>query len=382
MSSQNNGIISEAKQPYKEPFKIGRFARAYGPQLGILAVFFTLWIIFIVSAPKTFLSYQIYYAFMSTIPFFAIMAIPLTMVVIAGEMDLSFPSIMAMGMVSFILTYNATNSVLLAFIVALISGLFIGWLNGVIIVKFGIPSLVATIGTQFLWRGAVLVLSQGKSGSLNYIRESFLYPLLVGKLGGIFPMQMVWLMVITILGWVLLNRHKFGAHIYLIGDNVDSAKLMGINTGRTRIAAFMLLGIVSAFAGVVASFHVAYFWPSLGDGYLMRTLASVFLGGTSVFGGVGTILGRPRQQPRFPGDESSPEARQPNLPRVPTQVAPVERRVVRGEDVVVECALEEGLTTTARRGFLYFPWKGKLKSIKSVVLMYNSDAGNLTLKLY
>ncbi len=66
---------------------------------------------------------------------------------------------------------------------------------------------------------------------------------------------------------------------------------MGINTGRTRIQAFMLLGLVAAFAGVVASFHVAFFWPSLGEGYLMRTLASVFLGGTSVFGGVGTILG-------------------------------------------------------------------------------------------
>ena len=66
---------------------------------------------------------------------------------------------------------------------------------------------------------------------------------------------------------------------------------MGINTGRTRIIGFMLVGLVSAFAGVVASLHVTYFWPSLGDGYLLRTLASVFLGGTSVFGGVGTILG-------------------------------------------------------------------------------------------
>ena len=291
MSSQTNGIPSEAKQPHKETFKIGRFARTYGPQLGILGVFFTLWTIFIVSAPNTFLSPQIYYAFMSTVPFFAIMAIPLTMVVIAGEMDLSFPSIMAMGMVAFILTYNATNSVLLAFFAALATGTFIGWLNGVIIVKFGIPSLVATIGTQFFWRGAVLVLSQGKSGSLIYIKESFLYPLLVKKIGGAFPMQMIWLIIICILGWVLLNRHKFGAHIYLIGDNVKSAELMGINTGRTRVFAFMLLGVVSAFAGVVASFHVAYFWPSLGEGYLLRTLASVFLGGTSVFGGTGTILG-------------------------------------------------------------------------------------------
>jgi len=291
MSSQSNGDNPEVSQPYKEAFNLGRFARAYGGQLGILGVFFSLWIIFIVLAPDTFLAPQIYYAFMSTVPFFALMAVPLTMVVIAGEMDLSFPSIMAMGMVSFILTYNVTQNVLVAFIAALATGTFIGWLNGLIIVKFGIPSLVATIGTQFFWRGAVLVLSQGKSGSLIYVKDSFLHPLLVGKISGTFPMQMVWLIIIAILGWVLLNRHKFGAHIYLIGDNVNSAELMGINVGRVRIKAFMLIGLLSAFAGVLSSFHVAFFWPSLGEGYLMRTLASVFLGGTSVFGGVGTILG-------------------------------------------------------------------------------------------
>ncbi|OGO65978.1 MAG: sugar ABC transporter permease [Chloroflexi bacterium RBG_19FT_COMBO_55_16] len=257
----------------------------------MLGVFFTLWTIFIVSAPNTFLAPLIYYAFMSTVPFFAMMAIPLTMVVIAKEIDLSFPSTMAMGMVTFILTYNATTSVALAFIAALGTGILIGWLNGIIVVKFGIPSLVATLGTQFFWRGAVLVLSQGKSGSLIYARESLLHPLLVGKIGAGFPVQMLWLIVIAILGWVLLNRHKFGAHIYLIGDNIKSAELMGINTGRTRIRIFMLLGLVAAFAGVVASLHVAFFWPSLGEGYLLRTLASVFLGGTSVFGGTGTILG-------------------------------------------------------------------------------------------
>jgi simple sugar transport system permease protein len=297
MSSQATGKTS-TNQTYKQPFTLGRFARAYGAQLGILGVFIGLWIIFIILAPETFLSSRIYFAFMSTIPFFAIMAIPLTMVVIAGEMDLSFPSIMGMGMVAFSFAYSATESiaivptrVLLACLVAVISGALIGWLNGVIIVKFGIPSLVATIGTQFFWRGAVLVLTEGKNYSLNYIKESFLYPALVGKIGGYFPMQMVWLIIVAILGWVLLNRHKFGAHIYLIGDNVQSAQLMGVNTGRVRIQVFMLMGLVSAFAGVLYSFHIAYFWPSLGDGYLLNTLASVFLGGTSVFGGTGTILG-------------------------------------------------------------------------------------------
>jgi simple sugar transport system permease protein len=89
----------------------------------------------------------------------------------------------------------------------------------------------------------------------------------------------------------LLNRTRFGAHIYLIGDNAESAKLMGVNCGWVRIRAFILVGVVAALAGVIASLHVKFFWPSLGDGYLLRTLASVFLGGTSVFGGVGTIFG-------------------------------------------------------------------------------------------
>ena len=298
MNSQTSGMPSEVTQHYKVAFSLRRFARSNSAQLGILGVFLTLWMIFIVSAPNTFLSGQIYSAFMSSIPFFAIMAIPLTIVIIAGEIDLSFPSIMAMGMVAFSFVYNhtaflgnVTFQVFLAIIAALITGALIGWINGIIIVKFGIPSLVVTIGTQFFWRGAVLVLTQGANFTLEYIKSTIFYPMLVGKIGGFLPMQMVWLIVITIIGWVLLNRHRFGAHVYLTGDNINSAELMGVNTGRTRIQAFMLVGVVAAFAGILASFYVAYFWPSLGDGFLLSTLASVFLGGTSVFGGVGTILG-------------------------------------------------------------------------------------------
>jgi simple sugar transport system permease protein len=298
MNSQTNRTAPEITQHYKVPFTFRRFLRSNSAQLGILGVFLTLWIIFIVSAPNTFLSPQIYYAFMSTIPFFAILAIPLTIVVVAKEIDLSFPSIMGMGMVAFSFIYNQTAfigngnvRVFLAIIAALIVGVIIGWINGIIIVKFGIPSLVVTIGTQFFWRGAVLVLTQGSNFTLDYIKSTIFYPMLVGKIGGYLPMQMVWLIVVTIIGWVLLNRHRFGAHIYLTGDNIKSAELMGVNTGRTRIQAFMLLGLIAAFAGLLYSFYVAYFWPSLGDGYLMSTLASVFLGGTSVFGGTGTILG-------------------------------------------------------------------------------------------
>ncbi len=281
----------KADLEYKETFSLSKFARQNGTQLGIFAVFIALWALFIFVAPDTFLSANIYWAFMATIPFFAIMAMPLTIAVIAGEIDLSFPSIMAMGMVAFILTYDATGLIWLAFAASLAMGILAGLLNGLIVVFFGIPSLVATIGTQFFWRGMVLVLSQGASGTLGYSRETLLHPLLVGKIGGAVPVQFFWLVLIAILCWVLLNRTRFGAHVYLIGDNAESAALMGVNTRRTRILVFVLVGVIAAFAGVIASLHVTFFWPSLGEGQLLRTLASVFLGGTSVFGGVGTIFG-------------------------------------------------------------------------------------------
>ncbi len=255
-----------------------------------LTVLGLMWLSFILAAPKTFLAPQIYLAFMSTIPFFAIIALPLTMLVIAGEMDLSFPSIMAIGMVAFVAVLNTIGNVFLALLAGLLAGFLAGLLNGVIVVGIGLPSLVVTIGTQFFWRGAVLVLLGGKSYPLVAAKSSFIYSLLVGKVAGI-PMQMIWLLVIAVVVWILLNRHRFGANIYVIGDNKQTAELMGVNTARTRMLMFAWVGMAAAFAGILASLQVSFFWPSLGEGYLLSTLAAVFLGGTSVFGGVGTILG-------------------------------------------------------------------------------------------
>jgi simple sugar transport system permease protein len=122
-------------------------------------------------------------------------------------------------------------------------------------------------------------------------KESFLYPLLVGKLFDVIPMQFIWTIIIAVVVWFFLNRHQFGAHVYLIGDNEESARLMGVNVARTKILTFAIVGVAAAFAGFVVSEQVVFFWPTLGDGYLLNTLASVFLGGTSVFGGTGTIFG-------------------------------------------------------------------------------------------
>lgn len=293
MSSEIEGplgpdVFAESK---KQPSKWKNFLRKNVTQIGMIVVFFALWLFFILAAPETFLAPQIYYAFMATTPLFAIMALPLTMVIIAGDIDLSFPSIMAMGMVAFVFIFDLTGNVGLSIFAALSAGIASGFLNVALVVGIGIPSLVATIGTQFFLRGLSLVLLDGQGATLVAAKETFFYELFVGKTIGRIPNQFWWSIAIAIICWIILNRTRLGAHIYLIGDNVQSARLMGVNVNRTRLAVFIMMGLAAAFAGVLASLQVSFFWPSLGEGYLLSTLASVFLGGTSVFGGVGTILG-------------------------------------------------------------------------------------------
>jgi simple sugar transport system permease protein len=250
-----------------------------------------VWLLFLIGSPRTFLSYPIYNAFMQSTPYFALVAIPLTLVVITAEIDLSFPSIMAWGLAVYAVAFTLTQNVFLAFVACLAAGLVAGLFNGLIITKVGIPSLVATLGTQFFWRGVVLVMRGGRGESLVPAKGSLVDTLLTGRLFDRIPAQFIWTIILAIAIWFLLNRHKFGAHVYLTGDNMDSARLMGVDVDRVKIICFVIVGLFAAFAGLVQSLDVSYFWPTVGEGQLLNTLASVFLGGTSVFGGTGTIYG-------------------------------------------------------------------------------------------
>jgi simple sugar transport system permease protein len=266
------------------------FATAFASQIGITVAFGLLWLTFIVLAPGTFLGERIYLSFAQTTPFFAMIALPLTMVIIAGDIDLSFPSVMALGMVGFVFVWDATGSVELAAIATLAVGALAGLFNGAIITFIGIPSLVVTIGTQFLFRGLALVLVAGKSSALVATQGSVTNGLLTGDVLGV-PMEFWWLVLAAIATWLLLNRHRLGQNAYTIGDNRQAAALMGVPSRRTRITLFMIVGLAAAFAGLMNSLAVVNFYPSMGPGYLLPTLAAVFVGGTSVFGGRGTIYG-------------------------------------------------------------------------------------------
>ena len=274
-------------------------ARELRLELSISGVLIGIFLLFLFGSPQTFSRFDIYYSFMSTIPFSGIMALAITLVIITGEMDLSFPSIMGYSAWVFSKLVNVfiekgmspNLTIVLAVLGCFMTGLFAGALNGILVNKVRIPSLVATIGTMFFWRGLVNVCGQGFGLSLVEVSETVLFSAFVGRLGGLIPAQAIWMVVLTAGFWVLLRRHRFGSHILLVGDNVESARMMGIRVERTKMIVFMQMGFFAALAGIMASLEVTYLWPSLGEGYLLRTLASVFVGGTSVFGGVGTIFG-------------------------------------------------------------------------------------------
>ncbi len=250
-----------------------------------------LLVLFAIASPRTFLNPRIYRSFLSTIPVTAILALGMTLLVVVGEMDLSFPSVCAAAAYVFAEAFLATGSGAVSFVLAIASGAIMGWINGLIVVRIGVPSIIATIGTQFFWRGLILLLSDGIALSLASVRGTDIYGLFVGRIAGEIPAQSLWCLAIALGLALLLNRHPFGDSLLFIGDNRKTAAMMGIPVPKVRIKAFILMGILSAFAGVLATLELANWWPTQGEGYMLLVFASVFVGGTSAYGGEGTIYG-------------------------------------------------------------------------------------------
>lgn len=271
--------------------RVTKALSGYKLQIIITAIFLSLWFIFYIINPPAITNIFTYYSIASVAPFTIIPALSLTLIIIAREIDLSFSSIMALGALVTALTWKALGEASpLGVLLGLLAGLGAGLLNGVLICKLGIPSLIATIGTMFLWRGVVLVVTQGFSIPLGEYRGSPVFNVLVGRIYGI-PVHFLWAIGLAIVFWVILNRHKFGAYIYYVGDNRIGAQMVGINVHRVLISLYAIHGVIAAFAGIVDTLEMATFWPTLGDIYMLKSVAAVVVGGTPVTGGVGTIYG-------------------------------------------------------------------------------------------
>ncbi len=263
----------------------------FKPVLGAFIFFIFMMVIFIAAAPEVFLTVGIYTAIFLSLPLFAIMGLSLVFVTAAGEIDLSFPSIIPLSGLAFAWTLQQTNfNFALAAVFSVVVGLACGLLNGILVTKLGLSSLITTLGMNFALIGLTNVLNNGEVRTFSELNESKIRSILVGSFGPI-PAQMFWMAAIALILGMLFHRHKFGLHVRVAGDNPEAGRAMGVNIERTKILCFVLIGLCAAIVGILGIYLNSTYFSTMGEGYLLPTLAAVFVGGTPVTGGKGTIGG-------------------------------------------------------------------------------------------
>lgn len=222
-----------------------------------------------------------------------IVALALTLVIITGGIDLSIGSVMGLSAITLGLLWVCGFNIWLACLCALCVGALTGVLNSVAIQIAQVNPLVITLGSSFLFSGAALVLS-GLSGASGYegisgFDDSFVELASLEVFGMPFPLVMFF--VATVIFMLLLHRTRFGRYIYLIGQNPRAARYAGIPQFSTLTIAYALTGVMAALSGLVLASYFGSARSDFGSSALMPAITAVVLGGTSIYGGSGTILG-------------------------------------------------------------------------------------------
>lgn len=216
----------------------------------------------------------------------SIVALVLTMIIIAGEIDLSAASNMAFSACLFAYSQQAGVPVPGAVAIAIAAGLIMGLFNGVMVIALQLPSIIVTIGTLILYRGLAQVIAGDKS-----IRVPEWFTGINNVLVWGVPVPVIVFAVLSIALALLLGTTVFGRQIYLVGTNAVAARYAGLRSNRIKIILFATLGLVSAVAGVMTASRLGSVRYDLAAGGELQMVLMAMLGGTYIFGGRGTILG-------------------------------------------------------------------------------------------
>lgn len=221
----------------------------------------------------------------------AIIAVGMTLVILIAGIDLSVGSVLALCG-AFAATLVAMEvPVLIAVPTALLAGATLGAISGIIIAKGKVQAFIATLVTMTLLRGVTMVYTDGRPISTGFTDTADTFAWFgTGYALGI-PVP-VWLMVVVFAGaWYLLNHTRFGRYVYAVGGNESATRLSGINVDRVKIGVYAICGLLAALAGIIVTSRLSSAQPTAGMGYELDAIAAVVLGGTSLMGGKGRIMG-------------------------------------------------------------------------------------------
>lgn len=259
-----------------------------------LVVFIILLIIFgIFSVDHSFFKRENLGAMGKLAPDLGIVSLGVGTLMISGEFDLSVASTIPLSSFVFVKLLGWGVPLIFILLVTLFTGVLMGFINGILVVKSKIPSFIITLGTMLFWKGLLYAASRmmpiGIRAWLDF--GSWLENMFVGSIGGVFPVQILWFLFFSIVLGIVVHFHRFGNWIFVTGDNKTAARAMGIETGKVKTICYMIVGVLCSFMGMMQALRIESFAANQGVGYELKAIASAVVGGTALMGGMGSIPG-------------------------------------------------------------------------------------------
>jgi rhamnose transport system permease protein len=218
----------------------------------------------------------------------ALIALAMALLIIAGEIDLSVAAIVAFAstMMGYVASIGGGTGAMVA--TGLATGILCGALNGTLVTRFALPSIVVTIGTMSLFRGIAFIMLgdqvyKGYPPSFAWFGQGYVW--------WVFSFELVFFLFASIVFGVLLHKTSFGRTIYAIGNNPVAAQFSGVRVDRVKFILFLLTGLMSGIASILLTARLGSTRPSIATGWELEAITMVVLGGVSILGGSGTIPG-------------------------------------------------------------------------------------------
>jgi ribose/xylose/arabinose/galactoside ABC-type transport system permease subunit len=257
------------------------FVAEYG-----FVVFFAIWVVFLSITTNTFLTETNLLLLLRQASIYGIPAIGATFVILLGELDISFGSVIGLAGVAGAEVLLVGGGSIAAIAAAVLVGVIVGIINGFLVTVARIPSVVATLGMLSIVAGVGIVYTGGAALYGPALDE---IDWLAGGYVGPIPVPVVILFIGYAIGWIILNRTRFGTHVFLTGDNPQAAYRAGIPVDRIRVAVFVIAGALAGLGGLILVSRVSQAQAAFGTDALFPVLTAVILGGAGLQGGRGRI---------------------------------------------------------------------------------------------
>ena len=257
-------------------------------QLGIILAFIVIVAIFSILKPQVFLSMENLTNIVKQTAVASVVGFGMTIVMLAGGIDLSVGSIIPMcGVVAALLLAQGIP-IPIAILAALLLGTLFGFINGFVSVRWKIQPFLVTLGSMSVARGLALIFSGGKTVYID--NKLFLNIMGRGNIGPV-PVLLIWTLVFLVISWALINRSTYGRRVRAVGGNETAARQSGVRVGRVKTIAFMLSGFFAAFAALMMAGRLSSGLPSVGVGMELDAITAAVLGGTGFAGEGGSMIG-------------------------------------------------------------------------------------------